>query len=144
MMYNPPTFLTPEVLTEVLAEFPWPEPFKLDDDRPDGIEICLPRCHLYVTEGFESSMSLKFLPESTGLDHSVSLADALAALRKDPERTLPPRPKLIDYFSPQSSLDKVKNELRDLCTLLFTYFQPSLTGDFDWVATYRQHGAKSR
>lgn len=84
------------------------------------------------------------LPESTGLDHSVSVADALAALRKDPERTLPPRPKLIDYFSPQASLDKVKNELRDLCTLLFTYFKPSLTGDFDWVATYRQYGAKSR
>jgi hypothetical protein len=144
MMYNPPTFLTPEVLTEVLAEFPWPEPCKLDDDRPDGIEICLPRCHLYVTEGFESSMSLKFLLESTGLDHSVSVADALAALRKDPERTLPPRPKLIDYFSPQASLDKVKNELRDLCTLLFTYFEPSLTGDFEWVATYRKHGAKSR
>jgi hypothetical protein len=142
-MYNPPTFLTPEVLAEVLAEFPWLEPFKLDDDRPDGIKICLPRCHLYVTEGFESSMSLKFLPESTGLDRAVSVADALAALRKDPERTLPPRPRLIDYFSPQASLDKVKNELRDLCTLLFAYFQPSLSGNFDWVATYRNQGAKS-
>lgn len=141
-MYSPPTFLTPEVLAEVLAEFPWPEPYKLEDDRPDGIEICLPRCHLYVTEGFESNMSLKFLPESTGLDRSVSVADALAALRKDPERTLPPRPRLIDYFSPQASLDKVKNELRDLLTLLFTYFQPSLSGDFDWVATYRKLGSK--
>ena len=25
----------------------------LADDRPDGIEVRLPRCHLYVTEGFE-------------------------------------------------------------------------------------------
>jgi hypothetical protein len=66
--------------------------FKLEDDRPDGIEICLPCCHLYLTEGFESRVSLKFLPESTSLDRAVSVADALVALRKDPERALPPRP----------------------------------------------------
>lgn len=51
-------------------------------------------------------MDLKFLPERTGLDRSVSVADALAALCKDSERTLPPRPKLVDYFSPHASLDK--------------------------------------
>ena len=136
-MYNPPTFLTPEVLAEVLAEFPWPAPYTLEDDRPDGIEVRLPRCHLYVTEGFESNMELKFLPESTGLDRSVSVGDALGALREDPNRVLLPRPKLIDYFSPGASLDKVKNELRDLFTLLFTYFRSSLEGDFEWVATYR-------
>jgi len=138
-MYSPPTFLTPEVLAEVLAEFPWPAPYTLEDDRPDGIEVRLPRCHLYVTEGFESNMELKFLPESTGLDHSVPVADALAALREDPARSLPPRPTLIDFFSPHASLDKVKNEVRDLCTLLFTYFRSSLDGDFEWVATYRAH-----
>jgi hypothetical protein len=140
-MYNPPTFLTPEVLAEVLAELPWPAPYTLEDDRPDGIEVRLPRCHLYVTEGFESEMELKFLPESTGLDRSVSVRDALGALYKDPERILPPCPKLIDYFSPGASLDKVKNQLRDLCTLLFTYFRPSLEGDFEWVPTYRAHHA---
>jgi hypothetical protein len=142
MMYSPPAFLTPEVLAEVLAEFPWPAPPMLEDDRPDGIEIRLARCQLYVTEGFESNMDLKFLPESTGLDRSVSITDALDALRKDPKRLLPPRPKLIDYFSPHASLDKVKNELRDLFTLLFTYFQPSLSGDFDWLAAYRAHGGE--
>jgi hypothetical protein len=140
-MYNPPTFLTPEVLSEVLSEFSWPAPYTLADDRPDGIEIRLPRCHLYVTEGFESNMELKFLPESTGLDRSVSVGSALRALRADPNRTLPPPPKLIDYFSPGASLDKVKNELRDLFTLLFTYFRSSLDGDFEWVATYRAHRA---
>lgn len=138
-MYTPPTFLTPEVLAEVLAEFPWPSPYTLEDDRPDGIEIRLPRCHLYVTEGFESDMQLKFLPESTGLDRSVSVGSALMALREDPIRTLPPPPKLIDYFSPGASLEKVKNELRDLFTLLFTYFRSSLDGDFEWVAAYQAH-----
>src|ERR1043165_9678567 len=139
MMYNPPTFMTPEVLGEILAEFSWPASYVLDDDRPDGIEIRLPRCQLYACEGFESDMQLKFLPESTGLDRPVSIADALASLRKDPERTLPPRPKLLDFFSPQASLDKVKNELRDLLTLLFTYFRPSLDGDFGWVPSYRKY-----
>jgi hypothetical protein len=103
--------------------------------------VRLPRCHLYVTEGFESNMELKFLPATTGLSRSVSVAEALDALRKDPSRALPPRPKLLDYFSPYASLDKVKNELRDLCTLLFTYFRPSLVGDFDWIEAYRTHGS---
>ena len=141
-MYSPPTFLTPGVLAEVLAEFPWPAPYTLEDDRPDGIEIRLPHCNLYVTEGFESNMDMKFLAESTGLDRSVSVADALAALHNDPGRVLPPRPQLLDFFSPRASLDKVKNELRDLCTLLFTYFGPSLVGDFDWVTAYRAHAAE--
>jgi hypothetical protein len=69
------------------------------------------------------------------------VGSALRALRADPNRTLPPPPKLIDYFSPGASLDKVKNELRDLFTLLFTYFRSSLDGDFEWVATYRAHRA---
>jgi hypothetical protein len=139
-MYNPPSFLTPEVLAQVLAEFSWPATYVLEDDRPDGIEISLPRCHLYPTEGFESNMDLKFLPESTGLDASVSVVDAITALCADPHRTLPQPPKLIACFSPQASPEKVKNELRDLLTLLFTYLEPSLRGDFDWVSAYRISG----
>ena len=100
-MYNPPRFLTPDVLADVFAEFSWPAPYTLEEDF-DGIEVCFPRCHLYVTEGFESDMSLKFLPESTGLDCSVSVVDALAVLREVPGRTLPAPPTLIDYFSPRS------------------------------------------
>ena len=140
-MYNPPTFLTPEVLTEILSEYTWPAMYTLEDDRPDGIEIRLPRCRLYVTEGFESNMDLKFMSESTGVDHSISVADALAALRKDPDCVLPPRPKLINYFAPQASLAKVKNELRDLFTLLFTYFSSTLAGNFDWLDVYRSTAA---
>jgi hypothetical protein len=49
-------------------------------------------------------------------------------------------PTLIDFFSPRASLDKGKNELRDLLTLLFTDFQPSLSGDFEWVSAYRKYG----
>jgi hypothetical protein len=138
MMYNPPKFLTPEVLAEVLAEFSWPGPYTVEDDRPDGIEVRLPKCSFYVSEGFESDMDLTFLPESTGLKEAVPLADALSALRKDSSRTLPPHPTLIDYFSPGASLDKVKNELRDLFMLLFTYFPSSLEGHFDWASEFQR------
>jgi hypothetical protein len=139
-MYDPPKFLTPAVLTDVLAEFPWPAAYTLKTDF-DGIEVRLPSCHLYVTEGFESDMDLAFLPESTGLDDMVSIGDALRALEADPDRALPPEPKLINYFGPEASLEKVQNHVRDLLTLLFTYFKPSLEGDFGWVAAYRAHNS---
>jgi|GEM_PF-3020444 len=136
-MYNPPTFLTPELVTEVLSERTWPAPFTLDDDRPDGIEVRLPRCHLYISEGFESDMSLRFLADSTGLDRTVSVGEALFALRNDPSRTLPPDPPLINMFAPGASEEKVRNELRDQLTLLFTFFRSSIDGDFDWIPSYR-------
>jgi hypothetical protein len=138
-MYNPPTFLSADVLSEVLAEFSWPAPYTLDDDLPDGIEVRLPRCHLYVSEGFESHMSVKFMADSTGLDRNVAVIDVLVALRADPNRVLPADPPLIKYFSPGASLDKVKNEIRDELTLVFTFCRPSLDGDFDWVPAYRAH-----
>ena len=132
-MYAPPTFLTPEVL----AEFTWPAPYTLHRDA-DGIEVRLPHCYLYVSEGFESDMDLALLPESTGLDDMVSVGDALRVLATDPDRVLPPAPKLINFFGGHASLHKVKNDLRDLLTLLFTYFRPSLEGDFGWVTYYER------
>jgi hypothetical protein len=136
-MYHPPTFLTPELLAEVLAEFSWPVAYTIVDDRPDGIEVRLPRCHLYFTEGFESEMNLKFLSESTGLDRSVSISEAIAALRSDTGRRLPPMPALREYFSPGASAEKVRSELHDLCALLQTYLRSSLEGDFEWMTAYQ-------
>ena len=135
MMYDPPKYLTPALLTEVMTAFPWPAPYILRSDF-DGIEIDLPHCHLYVTEGFESAMDLAFLPESTGLDDMVSIGDALQALQSDPATELPPEPKLINFFGPEASLEKVRNDLQDLFTLLFTYFGSSLRGDFGWTRTH--------
>jgi len=135
-MYSPPSFLTPELVTEVLSERTWPAPFTLDDDRPDGIEVRLPRCHLYIAEGFESEMTIKFLADSTGLERNVSIKEALIALREDSSRTLPPDPPLIKMFAPAASADKVRNQLRDQLTLLFAFFPSSLDGDFDWIPSY--------
>jgi hypothetical protein len=135
MMYDPPKYLTPAVLAEVMTEFPWPAPYTLKPDF-DGIEVDLPHCRLYVTEGFESEMDLAFLSESTGLDQLVSVGEALRVLSADPRSALPPEPKLINFFGPEASLEKVKNQLHDLFTLLFTYFRPSLEGDFGWTKIF--------
>jgi hypothetical protein len=96
---------------------PPPYPLKADFDE---IEVDLPRCHVYVTEGFESEMDLAFLPESTSLDEMVSVGDALRVLATDSDGPLPPEPKLINFFRPGASLEKVQNNVRDLVTLLLT------------------------
>jgi hypothetical protein len=133
-MYHPPSFMTVEVLAEVLAEFTWPSPYTLDSDLPDGIGVVFARCSLYFTEGFESAMDVSFLPNGRGLLRAAPIAEAIELLRKDSNRTLPDPPRLINFFCPHAALEKVRNELRDLCTLLLTYHGPTLDGDFDWAA----------
>jgi hypothetical protein len=144
-MYDPPKFLTMDLLAEVLAEFQWPAPYTLEDELPDGIIVVFPRCRLFFVEGFESEMSLKFLPEDTGLDETVTLKHALVALRSDPERSgALPEPRLINYFSPKASEEKVRNGIRDLCTLVLTYLRPCLLGDFSWVERYKAYRARQQ
>jgi hypothetical protein len=130
-MYNPPTFLTIELLAEVLAEFEWPAEYTLEEELPDGIFMVFSRCNLFFTEGFESEMGLELVPADTGLDTNVTLAHALQVIRAQPGA--PTMPALIAYFSPAASLDKVMNGIRDLCTLALTYLKPCILGDFSWV-----------
>jgi hypothetical protein len=130
-MYDPPKFLTVELLSALLEEFTWPEEYTLEDELPDGIFMVFPACNLLFTEGFESEMGLQLVPADTGLDHNVTLAHALQVLRARPGA--PPRPTLINHVSPAASLDKVKNGVRDLCTLALAYLGPCIRGDFSWV-----------
>ena len=131
-MYNPPTFLTVEVLSEVLAEFDWPAPYILEEHE-DGVVVRFPRASLFVMEGFESHMRLSFLRHPGELDRNVDLADAMIALRD--EQDLPPV-ELIDDPEPFATLSKVRNGIRDLCTLVLAYFRPALTGDNSWTQAY--------
>jgi len=41
-IYTPPTFLTPQVLADVLAEFEWRAPYTLEEDEPDGVFVHFP------------------------------------------------------------------------------------------------------
>lgn len=144
-MYTPETYFTQEVLSEVLSEFEWPAPYKLEDWLPDGIAMVFPKCCLFFMEGFESSMLLKFVPEDTGLDASLTLEEALLAFAPESSRTgAPYTPGLILDQSPYASVDVVKNRLRDLCKIILTHFQACLLGDFSWVERYKAYYANKR
>lgn len=135
-MYTPQHYLTMDVLAEVLAEREWPAPYRLENYLPDGIAAVFPKCTLFFEEGFESDMEVSFLVEDTGLDEPVTLKDILIS------RGGVDTPGLINFFSPHASLDKVKNEVRDLCTIFMTHFRGMLDGDFAWVDDYRKYLAR--
>ena len=138
-MYTPPVFMTMDVLAGVLAEFEWPAPYTLEDELPDDIWMNFPKCHLGFSEGFESEMRVVFSTEDTHTDSNLTLDSAIVALQSTPGFVDPyPNLKLIKYFSPQASLVKVQNQLRDLCTLILAYLQPCILGDFSWVESYRK------
>lgn len=132
-LYMPPKFLTTEVLAAVVAEFVWPETYTLKDWRPDGIAMIFPRCTLVFYEGFESEMELIFRPEETKLQRTASMNQVLFS------QGGPDTPGLIDYFSPEASLEKVQNEIRNLSTTVLYHFRSSLLGDFAWVPAYREY-----
>ena len=129
-MYNPPTFMTLELLDKLLAEFEWPAPYTLEDDLPDGIVVAFPRCHLYFTEGFESTIQIRFLPEDTGTDEPLTLGHALSTIASVPPPQIPP--------TMHASLEKVIAGIREQCTLVLTYLRPCLLGDFSWVERYQR------
>jgi hypothetical protein len=130
--------MTMEVLADVLSEFDWPAPYVLEDELPDGIVMRFPRSSLFFVEGFEGDMALEFLPEDTGTDQKLTVGHALSVIV--PESTRKGGPitlNLIDDESPYASLEKVKNGIRDLCTIALTHLQPCILGDFGWVAAYK-------
>lgn len=141
MMYNPPTFLTVDVVAGVLAEFDWPAPYQLEEEG-DGVVIRFPRAGLHLIEGFESEMWMTVLGEYTGLDRNVDLTDILVALRGEQDLA---EVSLIDEPEPFATLSKVENGIRDLCTLVLTYLRPALTGNNNfWIGPYlRRYGPRS-
>ena len=138
-MYNPETYLTLDLVSTIVSKYEWPAPYTLEDDLPDGVIMRFPKCSLYFSEGFESDMDLNFLPQDTGTDIVLGFTHALLALVPEAERdpNKPLTPVLTGDDSPGASLDKVKNGLRDLCTIALYHLKPCLLGDFSWVATYQ-------
>ena len=138
-MYSPKRYLTLELLAEIVSEYEWPAPYTLEDDLPDGIIMKFPNSNLVFSEGFESDMDLQFLPEDTGTDTNLGFTHALMAIvpeaERDPKKPL--TPGLINDDPPAASPIKVKNGLRDLCTIALYHLKPCILGDFSWVAKYR-------
>jgi hypothetical protein len=127
-------YLTESLLRSVLEEFQWPVPYTLQDDEPDGVFVNFPNCKLYFSEG--DGIVVEFLPESTGVEPWLDLGEALRAVRS--ASTPDPRtaePQLIADIASLPSAEKLKNSIRDACTLLLTYLRPTLAGDFWWAET---------
>lgn len=135
--YHPQRYMTLEVLADILKEFEWPTPYTLEDDLPDGIVMCFPKSHFYFREGFESEMYLEFLTEDTHTDYNLKLGHALSVIMPESQRDGNPiTPGLIDYWTPEASLEKVQNGIRDLCTIVLYHLKPCILGDFSWVEKY--------
>jgi len=135
--YHPQQYMTIEVLAEILQEFEWPAPYTLEDDLPSGIVMCFPKCNLYFVEGFESDMDLLFLTKDTHTNYNLELGHALSVIVPESERDGKPiTPDLIDYWTPEASLEKVQNGIRNLCTIVLYHLKPCILGDFSWVEKY--------
>jgi hypothetical protein len=134
-----PRYLTEELLRDVAATFEWPAPFEVDEDEPDGIMLCFAECTLYFSEYGDGDLELSLLPEDTGADLPLKLADFM--LWKFPLADRVPGRPLVDGLikdrSPWATEDKVRNGLHDLCLVAVTHLGPFILGDRSWVAEYR-------
>ncbi len=133
MMYTPPEFLTLRTLEEILGEFSWPAPYRLEELHRGAIHVCFEHCTLLFTEGYESEIEASFLPKETGLERAVGVYDILLA------RGGVETPALSDYHSPSASLEKVQHGIRDLCITVLHHFRSTILGDFRWALEYRAY-----
>jgi hypothetical protein len=133
-----PRYLTEELLAEVAAQFEWPAPYEVDEDEPDGIMLVFPECTLSFSEFGDGDLELHLLPEDTGADHSLKLADFM--LWKFPHEVRVPGEHLVDGLirdqSPWAAEAKVRNGLHDLCLVASLHLGPFILGDNAWVAEY--------
>ena len=133
--YHPKTYMTEELLEEILKEFEWPELYELEDDLPDGISVIFPECELYFVEFAEGQIEITFLADNIQTDYDVSIISAILALKEQKDYE---KPKLIADDSPFASFEKVQNGIKDNCTLLQHYLLPCIQGDFSWVDEFKR------
>lgn len=136
-MYNPPTFLTLDVVAQIAEEFTWPAPYTLEDDQPDGIVFVFPKCALIFQEGFESDMYISFPVDLTQTPSNLRLEHALSILVPEAREKGIELPTLDETFIPSASLEKVEIGIRNLCVLSLTYLEPCILGDFSWVERFK-------
>jgi hypothetical protein len=137
-MYSPKAYMTMDVLAQLLAEFDWPAPYLLDDDLPDGIIVAFPKCQLYISEGFESRMTMRFLDSSPGLPETVELHELLRSMGSPSTEGIDPTDP------PAASLEKVQIGVRNLCKRVLTHCRATLLGDFSWYPAFAAYKATQR
>jgi len=133
-MYNPPTFLTKEILIQVLNVFEWPASYEIheEDCSIDGIEVKFPKCTLYFEEGFESEMRLSLANPLSVKNKYWTAFDLIHYIYAPICENSPnfQKPNYRNYFSAYATKEKVIFGLMDLCLSLQTYLLPCIKGDF--------------
>lgn len=142
-MYEPPRFLTPALVADVVGALAWPAPYELEDWLPDGVALVFPRCTVLVREGFESTAALTFLADELGLAEDVGVGEAVLALRETrAPASLPAPPALHADASPRASAAKLRHAIHDQAQLLLTYLPEAVLGDHAWVDALRAFRAR--
>lgn len=141
-MYYPETFLTKNLLLEVLNNYEWSEEYSIDDKdcSVDGIKVRFPRCILYFKEGFESEISLYI---GNPLELTIrywSLFELINNVFKPFLNSMNDlkEPNYLEGFYPFASREKVILELNNLCIASKFYLEACLTGDFHLVDNYQK------
>ena len=137
-MMNDIQYMTSDLMAEELAGFNWPAPYTIEDDGM-GILVSFPACRLYFSEDWEGDVHVQFLSDDTGVDLHLALGHALLVLIPEAERGDEPlAPGLIGDASIDATEQKVRNGIKDNCTLLLTHCRHILLGDFSWVERYME------
>ncbi len=146
-MYNPETFLTKELLIEVLENYNWDENYTIheDDCTVDGIKVRFPKCILYFREGFESEMSLYLANPLLDKPKYWSSFDLITYVFAPIYKKIKDfkEPKYIDDPDSFASESKVIIGINNLCIAAQTYLKSCISGDFSWTDTIKDSKSNS-
>ncbi len=131
---TPKKFLTMEVFSEIVDQYGWPAPYKLEALSPQAILMQFPKCNLVFKEGFESEMYLYFLVSDTHSPYTLELGDAISVISPQAERNGKPVVEgLFNDNYPWPNLEKVQHGIHDICKIVLAHLTPCILGDWSWL-----------
>lgn len=136
-MFDEESFLSMDMMQEELFRFDWPEPYLLEDDLPDGINVAFPQSNFYFTESPDGDIIVEFLSKDTEQVAGLHLGHALLVFVPVSDRGNGPiAPGLIRNPWPFPSEEKARNGIHDACVIMLTHLRTVIGGDFSWVRKY--------
>lgn len=124
-------------MSQILLEFEWPEPYKLEDEMPDGITMSFAKSNFLFTENPDGDIIVKFRPDDLGIDESLHLGHALSVIVPESKRVNGvATPGLVEYEIPFPSEEKTEIGIRNACKIMLMHMKAVISGDFTWVEEY--------
>ena len=131
-----PFLLNESLVAEEIAQFDWPVPYELEDDMPDGINVCFPRSNFFFMEGLEGRISVGFLKGDTKIkDMNLTIQDALEVLAPEVNTRA-----TYDFFDipGEKSEEKVRAGIKRCLGFIHEHLQGVVQGDFSWAPEARR------